>query len=235
MLIGATFANQIVKAEWDGTLNSTILSDGVLRGCLLSNTSSTVTIGDGILVVAGRIIPNIGNHIVSISSPPNGFMRIYLQIDLGAMSTESTFEQISLVTDYASTTTFPALIKNDINSTGTIYQYEIGVWSVTSGNIVSLERNNLDKASKDSRLFPFTLTPSGWTGTGPYLQSITIPGIIATDRIIPSLIESASMLEEDAYDDGVIRGVGHINNVLTFRAKGDKPTINLPMQVLVIK
>ncbi|NMA06581.1 MAG: hypothetical protein GX928_02545 [Ruminococcaceae bacterium] len=140
MLRGATFDNQIVKAKYDGALFGYQYGDGSLLGCTISNTATTITIQEGILLVGGRIIANDGALAINLIDPiTNGYFRVILQIDLNKTATQTEFEQVEILQQYKATIAeFAALTQEDINGTGKIYQMEIGIYEISSQQIVTV-------------------------------------------------------------------------------------------------
>ena len=140
MLRGATFDNQIVKAKYDGALFGYQYGDGSLLGCTISNTATTITIQEGILLVGGRIIANDGALAINLIDPiTNGYLRVILQIDLNKTATQTEFEQVEILQQYKATIAeFAALTQEDINGTGKIYQMEIGIYEISSQQIVTV-------------------------------------------------------------------------------------------------
>lgn len=83
-----------------------------------------------------------------------------------------------------------------------------------------------------------TLTSSGWSGTVPYIQEVTITGLNSTMNCIADL----NLPEEitDGIDDyteawGCIDKIMIGDNKITVYCYSDVPTINLPLKLLAIK
>ena len=146
MLQGATFDNQIVKAKNDGGFYQRLLSDGALTGCAVTYTPTTINIAEGQIICGGRIIPNVGNHPISVTSTQDGYLRAILQIDLNAAATETDFEQVTTLYDMSLSEQFAPLTQEDINADGTLYQMELGIFRLVSGQIAEAVRV-LDKAA----------------------------------------------------------------------------------------
>lgn len=139
MLRGATFDNQVVKANYDGSYFAYQYGDGALLGCTVSNTATAITIQAGILLVSGRIIANDEALTINLTDPiTNGFLRMVLQIDLNKLATQTEFEQVEILQQYKATQAeFADLTKENINLNGKIYQMAIGVYQITNQQIVS--------------------------------------------------------------------------------------------------
>lgn len=79
-----------------------------------------------------------------------------------------------------------------------------------------------------------TLTYSGWSGSSaPYTQTVTVNGVTATSHqdILPALNVSAEELA--ALQAANLQDGGQAVNSITLKAFGEKPTINLPIRVIV--
>ena len=131
---GLTFDNQLVEAANDGRFYSALLTDGILAGCGVEGFVDQLTIQAGAGIAGGRlwIVPAAVSLQISQSS---GYFRAKLVIDLTQTATEDDFEQADVVLEYSPTATFNALVQDDINGSGTTYEMQLCVGSITSGAI----------------------------------------------------------------------------------------------------
>ena len=127
-----TFTSEAFALFIDKFLNG---RSGVAKGCELSNTTNTATIGDGYFVVRGRLLQVISNVTVS-DIKDNGFYSLVCEIDLSKVNTADQLNQaeIKVVSD---SNTYPTLIQQDITGDGTVYQYEFARFKVDSGSITN--------------------------------------------------------------------------------------------------
>ena len=136
---GVTFAEQNVRPSDDAIIRRQILSDGVLYGCELSYSGSTLTMGAGQLLACGRQFENPAPQNWAVVDATSGFARLVLAIDLTRTATESTFDQVQDYIQYATALDgFPALNQSDINSAGTMYQIVVCVVSLGTGGITGI-------------------------------------------------------------------------------------------------
>jgi len=101
-----------------------------------------------------------------------------------------------------------------------------------AGNLLNLINTKADKA----REYTATLTAAGWTGSGPYTQTVTVTGIASTDEpIVDVLLSSnnaiaAAELEAWAMVSKITTGT----NSITATCLEDKPTVNLNIRIKVV-
>ena len=137
MLKGHTFNLQTFTSEAfalfiDKFLNGTC---GVAKGCELSNTNNSATIGEGYFVIRGRFLQIISNETISNIST-NGFYSLICEIDLSKTNTAEQLNQAEIKTIYDSSA-YPTLTQQDITGSGTKYQYEFARFKVENGNITN--------------------------------------------------------------------------------------------------
>lgn len=87
----------------------------------------------------------------------------------------------------------------------------------------------------DAKYLSATLTVSGWSGSGPYTQTVTVEGVVAekAPRITPVYSGSAS---EDSALKEASAAVSYAkpgNGSVTFTCLEDKPGVDIPIQVEV--
>lgn len=135
MLRGHVFKSQTFANEAFGLFIDTFLQGhmGVVRGCELSNTNNSVTIGAGYFDVKGRFLQILGNETVSISD--NGYYSLICEIDLTKENTSEDFLQ-GEIKAISGVSSYPTLTQQDINSGGTMYQYEFARFRKTDNGIV---------------------------------------------------------------------------------------------------
>lgn len=89
----------------------------------------------------------------------------------------------------------------------------------------------------DSKRKEFTvnLSPDGWTGTGPYVQTVAVDGILSTDRphvgLVPNDNTDIALTQEESWGY-VSRGVSGDGSI-TFTCYEDKPEISLSLHIEV--
>lgn len=141
-ITGIIFDNQVPTAKGLRGAFKSALTDGIVGGCAITYSGANVNIGDGLINVAGGIFKITGTETISLSNITGSYARIKAIIDLSQTASSSAFEQVSFGVNYANSSTgFTALTQEDINSgTGTIYEAEICVVSISNGAISGLVR-----------------------------------------------------------------------------------------------
>ena len=124
--------------DWRRILHG-ILGDGVIRGCDIDFTANSVTVGDGAFILSGGVISNDGAETIPVTPTlTDGYVRLKCRIDITQEAAETGPGPVEWVTEFSTTTTFPALTQEDINGSGYVYEGEIAVLQIVSGNITAL-------------------------------------------------------------------------------------------------
>lgn len=135
MLKGHVFQSQTFQNEAFAHFINTFLNgiSGITKGCELSNTQNSVSIGAGYFCIYGRFLQIIGNEIISDISN-SGYYSLVCEIDLDKVNTDEQLNQadIKLV---RSTTEYPTMTQEDLDANGKVYQYEFARFRVIDGNI----------------------------------------------------------------------------------------------------
>ena len=185
---GVTFAKQKVTPSDDAIIRRAILPDGILTGCELSYSGSTLTMAAGHLMICGRQIrmPSVQNWAIVDST--SGFARLVLTIDLTRTATKETFDQVVDLIEYASAEDgFVALDQTDINLSGTRYQIAVCVVSLGTGGITGIVSQLGKSAIDGSGALNFNVVGGLTQPAGPKENTIWVN----TDQKITSWIFSA--------------------------------------------
>lgn len=163
---GVTFPNQKVTPANDAVIRRAIFDDGILTGCDLSYSGSTLTMTTGQLMICGRQIIHPSSQNWAVTEATSGYARLVLTIDVTRTSTKDTFDQVVDEIQYATDANgFADLTTADINATGTRYQVAVCLVSLGPGGITGI-------ASK------LDMTEGG--GAGGVLTVTVIPGELVT-------------------------------------------------------
>lgn len=136
---GVTFAQQKVLPSDDAIIRRASLSDGVLYGCEMSYSGSTLTMGSGQLLICGRQIRHPAAENLAIVDATSGFARLVLTVDLTKTSSKDSFEQVVDSIEYAASQDgFLELVQENINVSGTRYQVVACVVSLGTGGITGI-------------------------------------------------------------------------------------------------
>lgn len=163
---GVTFPNQKVTPANDAVIRRAIFDDGILTGCDLSYSGSTLTMTAGQLMICGRQIIHPSSQNWAVTEATSGYARLVLTIDVTRTSAKDTFDQVVDEIQYATDANgFADLTTADINATGTRYQVAVCVVSLGPGGITGI-------ASK------LDMTEGG--GAGGVLTVTVSPGELVT-------------------------------------------------------
>lgn len=163
---GVTFPNQKVTPANDAVIRRAIFDDGILTGCDLSYSGSTLTMTAGQFMICGRQIIHPSSQNWAVTEATSGYARLVLTIDITRTSTKNTFDQVVDEIQYATDANgFADLTTADINATGTRYQVAVCVVSLGPGGITGI-------ASK------LDMTEGG--GAGGVLTVTVSPGELVT-------------------------------------------------------
>lgn len=134
--VGVTFAKQSVSPSDDAIIRANVLTDGILQGCAISYSGSTLTMAPGQMLVAGRQIRHPAAQNWAIVDATSGYARLVLTIDLTRTATKDSFDQVVDSIEYSlSPDGFAALEQGAINDAGTRYQIAICTVSLGVGGI----------------------------------------------------------------------------------------------------
>ena len=134
MLRGHVFKSQTFANEAFGLFIDTFLQGnmGIVKGCELSSTNTSVTVGEGYFCIKGRFLQILGDETIEVSD--NGYYSLICEIDLSQENTKEDFNQGSIKV-VSGSSAYPALTQQDINNNGTVYQYEFARFKVTDSGI----------------------------------------------------------------------------------------------------
>lgn len=135
---GITFSGQNVTPKNDGGLYNAHYGDGILWGCEMSIMGDDLVIQSGEFIACGRVCQVDGSTNVDLSlrTLTNGYIQVVMDFDIS--KPEGNQWNIHTPLIESATTTFPALTKDNINGTGTLYQIALAVVQISGGNLTSI-------------------------------------------------------------------------------------------------
>lgn len=78
-----------------------------------------------------------------------------------------------------------------------------------------------------------TLISSNWTTTIPYSQVVTIQGITSTTTGFIGIPDSATREQYETAISANLRKASQATNTVTFYAYGERPSINIPIEIII--
>ena len=79
-----------------------------------------------------------------------------------------------------------------------------------------------------------TLTTAGWSGAGPYTQTVSVAGLLADQKGDIGLAQNATAEQRAAAREAMISVTGQATGVLTITADGKRPVVNIPSVVTLL-
>lgn len=107
--------------------------------------------------------------------------------------------------------------------------------SVSTHNVAEDAHNELfeEKANKSFALTG-TLLASAWSDTAPYSQVLTIQGVTANTNGIIGVSDVATRSQYEVAASANLRKIAQSTNTVTIMAYGEKPTIDIPIEIIVM-
>ena len=188
---GVTFQRQKISPSDDGLIRRKLLADGILYGCDMSYSGSTLTMAAGQLMICGRQIRHPAAQNWAVVDATSGYARLVLTVDLTRTSTKDTFDQVLDTIEYASSLDgFTALETSDINISGTLYQVVLCVVSLGTGGITGItdKLQSIEAAGGGlrARVFGETSAPLNPKENDIWIKtSVAINGCELSDKTLP--------------------------------------------------
>lgn len=140
MVIGITFDKCLLTSRQHAHFQKLFLNntDGVTKGCQVSQSGNNVYIQKGFFVISGRFMEVTGVETIQTPTVTSGtlYCKTICEIDLSKVNTESDFTQGYFKT-LTSASGYPSLIQEDLDNDGTIYQMPFCQYTKTTDAIGS--------------------------------------------------------------------------------------------------
>ena len=137
-LRGHVFNKQLFTSECFALFIDTFLdkNNGIVKGCGLSNTNTSVTIEDGFFCIKGRFLQEEGGSTFEVEQAIQNdiYCRLVCEIDLSQENTTAELKQAQYKI-LKSTTAYPVLQQEYITDDGEIYQFEFAKFKITETGI----------------------------------------------------------------------------------------------------
>lgn len=200
---GINFDNQTVTAKDHGRLFQCTIEDGIISGCELSFSGSSLMITPGYFIAAGREMKLTAATAVIIDGATSGYARVLISIDLAQTATTDAFEQASFVIDYATTATgFPSLTQEDVNGTGRLYEFPLCIVALGAAGISSIY-SSADAANVRIPLVVADMIASGAVTAAKIGTSAVSSAKIATSAVTETKIASGAVTAAKLATDAV--------------------------------
>lgn len=197
----------------DGAISAVINGRAGLQGVYLNGT---------------ELEPDVSNK-VSISLSNDYYNKSSIDSLLNGKVDKVTGKGLSTEDFTSSEKTKLSNIESEANKTIVVQTTGDSTTSVMSQNSVTTQLNSKATVS----YYTATLYSDSWDGsTAPYTQTINVTGILSTDKPVVGLSSpSLSNLDSWSFVSSVQSGSG----TLTFQCFEDKPTVNLEINIMVVR
>ena len=220
-LPGVTFAGQKVPPGDDRAVYNT-LSDGILSGCSMSASGSSLTIAKGRIIAHGGLCRIDDAQTITVSGS-SGFCRLLLVIDMTASA--DPFQKCQLWLEPAdSIAEFPALTQNDINSGGAKYEMVLCMMALSGGGASILWTCGTAHVKAGAK--SVTLPAANWSS---HAQTVYVDGITPDTSILASYAPSS----RSAYQAAGIYASEQDYGTITFACSTD-PTVDVTVNLLLM-
>lgn len=104
----------------------------------------------------------------------------------------------------------------------------------TGATTAAQARTNLGAAAASVSVTS-TLTTAGWVGSAaPYTQELSVTGATASNNIVFDMGVGVSATQLQSGIDGMLKATSQSAGKVTITAFGDKPTVDIPVQFLIL-
>lgn len=101
-------------------------------------------------------------------------------------------------------------------------------------NMVKIDTALSEKANKSSSV-ELILTAAGWAESdGQYTQTIAVDGVTAEQNGLISVSQAASKEQREAARNAILDMLSQGEGSITVAAYGEKPTVNIPIELVLI-
>lgn len=205
-LHGHVFNKQLFSSECFALFIDIFLgkTSGVIYGCELSNTTNTISIGNGYFCVKGRFLEEQGGSTFNIdNSETDIYCKLICEIDLSQVNTTSELKQAKYKILKASNS-YPELTQEDITTTGSIYQFEFAQFKTTQNGIEEFldKRSYIDFESMYAEIR---------RDKNQLLLELKNGGIIKIDQLIQELEQYCENAQETLEGNVAINLLNQIN------------------------
>lgn len=220
-----TFNLGVATPQAGDTVTIKIPVAGVNSGVYMSTDNGTTYYPVAIDYGASRLTTHFPVNSVITLVFQTGIATTVYPLAGGTATSSVNNGRWQVVNYYNTNTTYSALSQADAN-TGTATTARLITAAVLNTKIT----NRLQEVPTLS----LTASKSSWSSSSPYTQTITATGVTASNSIVVGLGTSLTEDQYDAAADAKIICSAQAANSITLKCLGDKPTVDIPISVLVM-
>lgn len=235
MIRGVTFSEQVFRSKDFAHFQNVCLrgTNGITKGCEITNDGANVTIGKGYFFVQGRLLNVEDSEVIESSQFTSGYNRIVYEIDLTKENTVAEFNQGCI-----KVLTTEALTQEDLDNGGNVYQFPIChfTWngSAISSFVVDATEVIFFVGYRTAEI------SNTWTvdsTNGGYYQTIPVEGIKANDNPFVDIVLGTDIDANELYANAwvSITRITTGDGAITLFANEEKPATAFTIQLKVVR
>lgn len=198
--IPVTFEGCHIAPSDDGAAWAACMTDGISSGCAITISGTTVTVGAGKVVAAGRLVRVTGGD-VTINTSSN-WSRVILTIDL----TQSGDSRVAITAENKSSTSAVwSLTQDDVNVSGTKYQMILAIHKKNEGIVWKCGR-----AHSRGYGVQVTIATSDWSSN---TATKYVDGVLANSNVIVTYAPAS----QGVWEANGVYAYDQANGTITFK------------------
>ena len=221
---GATFDFAFV-VNYDPVGIANTETSGIVKSSASNATGKIFVETDGTMSLVGwdNLLIDVGDKVPSTRTVNSKALSANITLaasDVGAVPTTRTINSKPL----SANITLSASDVSAVPTTRTINSKPLSADITLSASDVGATTTSIN----------IDLLSTAWTGSGPYTQTVAVSGMTATKNASVGLNISATLAQREAARNAMLNATAQSTNQIIITADGDKPTITIPITVILM-